>query len=249
MAEDSLSGTLSVAGKEGLDRLLLAPVYLIHEIFAALVPGVVFVGLLLINGNRVATSLFQNSLLGYRTRLLLALVLAYIFGKISVIPAEVAIRFSVKRWAKSIAKSESSESRDTVKKLVIGMFVLPAIFKAEHVLDYLILSLTVASFYISTGVTLLVFAVLANGRSIRATSIAIGLLFCARGFVGMQNTFKETFAAMLGVALSDRILKMLAGTPAEILQAGIQLLTKYGVTASAASSKPDTGSPGTNGKT
>ena len=52
--------SLPEGAKQGVERLLLAPVYLIYEIVAVLFPGVLFLILLLAKGNHSVVSAFQN---------------------------------------------------------------------------------------------------------------------------------------------------------------------------------------------
>src|SRR5208337_3111512 len=100
----ALAGQVKEQAKQGVDRLLLAPVYLVYEIVAVLFPGVLFIVLLLFKGNHSAVAAFSNPLLGYKTKLLVALLLGYLAGQVFSIPAENMRRHFSEKFQKEIGQ-------------------------------------------------------------------------------------------------------------------------------------------------
>jgi len=82
MADENIPGKVS----DGLDRLLFGPVYLVAEVISSVLPGLLFYLLLLLNKNQLVVSLFHLDFIGYRTKLLLVVFIAYMIGNAFGIP-------------------------------------------------------------------------------------------------------------------------------------------------------------------
>src|SRR6266481_4397835 len=132
-----LAGPLKEHAKEGVERLLLAPVFLIYEIVAVLFPGVLFLILLLVKGNHSVVAALQSPLLGYKTKLFVALLLGYLAGKVFSIPAEGLRNYFTEEFAKEVGQPGSKLIPDLTKRFLVGVFLLPGLFASEHALDYL----------------------------------------------------------------------------------------------------------------
>ena len=225
-----LAGPLKEHAKEGVERLLLAPVFLIYEIVAVLLPGVLFIILLLAKGNHSVVAALQTPLLGYKTKLCVALVLGYLAGKVFSIPTDGLRAEFTERFTKEVQQAGSRRLPDLAKKFVIGVFVLPKLFAVEHVLDYIVLSLMNVSFSATTGTVLLVSSLIPGDYVFRWIEFAIGALLLIRGYNGFRTTL-ELAVSMLGVSLSESIRKLFPGGLADGLEAALKLAASQSTTA------------------
>jgi hypothetical protein len=75
-------------------QLLLAPMYLLYEVYAALIPGILFLLLFLLKGSRfIASAVLATAMLGYKTKIVLALVVAFVIGKITLSSVSIVCHF------------------------------------------------------------------------------------------------------------------------------------------------------------
>ncbi|HXR33494.1 MAG TPA: hypothetical protein VN830_07290 [Verrucomicrobiae bacterium] len=219
-----LAGPLKERAKEGVDRLLLAPVYLLYEIVAVLFPGVLFIVLLLLKGNHSVVAALQSPLLGYKTKMFVALLLGYLAGKVFSSPADgLRIHFS-ERFVKEAGEPGSTHAPAMMKRFLIGVFFLPGLFASEHALDYLVLALMNVSFSVTTGVVLLVSSLIPGDHNLRWGEAAIGALLMVRGYRGFRGCL-ELAVSMLGLTLSGMAQKLFPGNLAAGLKVALQLMS------------------------
>jgi len=225
-----LEGPLKEHAKEGVERLLLAPVFLIYEIVAVLFPGVLFLILLLAKGNHSVVAALQASLLGYKTKLFVALVLGYLAGKVFSIPTDGLREYASERFWKEVNQTGSKRLPDLAKRFVVGAFLLPKLFAVEHVLDYIVLSLMNVSFNTTTGTVLLVSSLIPGDHFFRWIEFASGALLLIRGYKGLR-TYWELIVSMLGITHSDSFRKLFPGGFVDAFEAALKL--------AASNSKPE----------
>src|SRR5260370_29844803 len=147
-----LAGPLKERAKEGVERILLAPVFLIYEIIAVLFPGILFIILLVVKGDHGVVSALQSPLLGYKTKLFVALLLGYVAGKVFSIPTDGLRDYFTQQFVKEIGQPESKQMPGLMKRFLVGVFFLPGLFASEHALDYLMVALMSVSFSVTTGI-------------------------------------------------------------------------------------------------
>jgi hypothetical protein len=207
---DPLVSPIKGGAKEGVERLLLAPVYLIYEIVAVLLPGVLFIILLLAKGNHSVISAFQNPILGYKTKICIAIVLAYLAGKVFSGPADGLRVHFTEKFTKEAQNPNSKTTHDLAKKFLIGVYFLPGLYASEHALDYLVMMMMNVSFSVTTGIVLLISACIPGDHSFRWVELAVGVLLLIRGYRGYRVSL-EFSVYMLGVTLSSEIQKLAPG--------------------------------------
>ena len=213
-----LAGPLKEHAKEGVERLLLAPVFLIYEIVAVLFPGVLFIILLLVKGNHTVVAALQSPLLGY------------LAGKVFSTPADGLREHFSKRFWKEVNQTGSKLFPDLLKKFVVGAFVLPGLYAVEHALDYLVLSLMNISFSITTGTVLLVSSLIPGDHVFRWIEFASGALLIIRGCKGFR-TYLELTVSMLGITFSEPIRKLFPGGFADAFDAALKFAASESTTA------------------
>lgn len=71
---------------EGVNKLLLAPLYLVYDILTALLPGILFCVLILGKGVHAPAAALGSSLVGYKTKVFLGAVVSYLVGRFFRLP-------------------------------------------------------------------------------------------------------------------------------------------------------------------
>jgi hypothetical protein len=216
-----LVGPLKERAKDGVDRLLLAPVFLIGEIVAVLFPGILFTVLLLVKGNHSVLSGLQSTILGYRTKLFVALVFSYLAGTVFSYPAGVLLSYRMKKWGKQLESPE--HSKDATQKFYLGVFLLPSFFGTEHTLDYFVLSIISVFAQVSTGAVLLVSSLIPGDHGFRWIEAGVGAFLCVRGYQQIQMAFNIA-VALFGISLSETIKKIIPGN-LSMLEVGLRLMS------------------------
>jgi hypothetical protein len=231
--------------KEGVDRLLLAPVYLVYEIVAVLFPGVIFLLLLLVKGNHAVVAALQSPLLGYKTKLCIALLIGYLAGKVFSIPADGLWNYFGKRFVKEAVQPGSRHLPDLAKRFLTGAFFLPRLYASEHALDYLVMALMNFSFGVTTGIVLLISSLIPGDHSLRLVEAVTGVLLLVRGHKGVRSCLEMTIS-MLGLAHSAMVQKLFPGDKTDAMQAALKvmsLLDKLGQSPTTPSTTPQPPSP------
>jgi hypothetical protein len=203
MEEDIRKKTLS-----GVDRLLLAPGYFVFEIMAILLPGVVFLALLVLKGEYYALLMLNSAALGYKTKLALGLVFSYLIGKILETPGANFERIASSRHAKKSGNADQPMAqKEITKTFLTGVFFLPGLFSRSHALDYLVLARTQHFFSTGCGSALMLASVFPGDGNLRIVELVIGSLFVLRGYVGIQAA--PVFAStMLGLSMTGEFEKL-----------------------------------------
>jgi hypothetical protein len=194
--------------RQGVDRLLLAPVFLLYEIVSVLIPGLLFVVLLFVKGNHSLVAAMQSQLLGYKTKLSIAALFAYVAGKVFNLPANSLFKSSVDRWRAEIAKP-GPKLQSSREAFATGVFLLPGLFAREHILDYIIVQAMNAAFQLSTGLVLVVSS-LFPGDHLRFVEALVGLVLSVFGYRAFMN-LPTILAALLGLAMSAEFQKLFPG--------------------------------------
>ena len=205
----NLSAQVQKSGREGLDRLLLAPVFLIYEVFAVFVPGLLFMLLLLLKGNHTIVTALQSSLLGYKTKLAIAALFAYLAGKIFNLPTNYLLPWCIQKWSVGL-QPQSKQMKNARQTFVLGVFLLPSLFGTEHTLDYFVLTMMNASFQLSTGLVLVVSSLFPAGDQFRRIEGLLGIVLCVVGYRSFV-TLPTMLIAMLGIGMSGTLQKILPG--------------------------------------
>jgi hypothetical protein len=191
MADESIPGKVS----DGLDRLLFGPVYLVAEVISSVLPGLLFYLILLLNRNQLALSLFHVDFIGYRTKLLLVVFIAYMIGKAFGIPhAIVAPMIWERLLPLEINKKKKKDENEILQYLAAGAIALPTFFGPSRILDHLVLGQAMLVFNFSSGMALIVGGLLPGDSTYRAIELIVGTCFLAASIVG-QKPFVGAVAA------------------------------------------------------
>jgi hypothetical protein len=245
LSEDaSIPGVVTKASKEGFERLLFAPTFLIAEVFSILLPGVLFILLLLAKSNHAVVAAFQTNLLGYKTRIIVALISAYLLGTVFAIPSQLIFKLQLWIWGKRYRDTQSPHFRDGLNKFLLGAFVLPRLIGTEHTLEYMVLAAMLPAFHVTTGVALIC-ASFFPGDGFRWLEAAFGSVFFLRGYATWDKTVGHG-VVLFGVSFSETIPKIFPGVEfSKLYPAILNFLSGQKIAistqpiAQAASSSPD----------
>lgn len=102
--------------KPDLHRTLLGPLSLATEIFGALLPGCVFVALVSIKRGWISPAL-SYSLLGYKTKIGLAIFASYIIGK--VLLSVITLSVQLGKWMIVKLKGKPKEAAEAKPQTVL----------------------------------------------------------------------------------------------------------------------------------
>ncbi len=192
MADENIPGKVT----DGLDRLLFGPVYLVAEVISSVLPGLLFYLLLLLNKNQLVVSLFHLDFIGYRTKLLLAVFIAYMIGKAFGIPhAIVAPIIWQKLLPFEINTKKKKEDKEILQYLAAGAIGLPTFLGPSRILDHLVLGQAMLVFYFSSGMALVVAGFLQGDPTFRAIELIVGTCFLAASVMGQKSFVGVVVAA------------------------------------------------------
>ena len=178
-----------------VSRLLFSPLFLIYEIVAVLMPGTLFGVLLLAKRNSVVMAAAGSTILGYRTKLCLAVFLCYLVGRAFKLPIEIAYQFLSTR----VTELGASAAPDMLKRMLIGSAVLPGLFGKALPADYIGLAYTNLSFCFNTGLVLSVSSAIPGDHYLRLVELIVGLLMLLSGALQVRP-FVQSAVAWLGAS-------------------------------------------------
>lgn len=181
---------------EGVNKFLFAPMYLVYDIFTALVPGVLFSVLLFIKQIYGPFALLNSAALGYKTKICLGLLLSYIVGRFFRIPVELLLARYLKREMGKVSKS-AEPPIDFVKNFFVGALAFPQLFKKVQPLDLMVLVITNMVFTCTTGSALIVAALIPGDGILRLIEAGIGFVMVLE-MTASSKGFLRTFAVLLG---------------------------------------------------
>jgi len=216
--------------KTDLHRVLLGPLSLATEIYGALFPGCVFTALLCVKRgwlNRV----LSYPLLGYKTKIILALFASYIVGKLVLSIITLSADMSV--WFRRRAKRQKEvpqqpegtsllvsllnhfntlveQSPDVVQAFLGGIAAGPFLTGKSQGIEHYSAMEAGAIFYLSTGVVFISSAAIPGDGNWRVVEATIGVILLARG---LKSWFArdEMAAGLIGAALHDYLTGLQPG--------------------------------------
>jgi hypothetical protein len=196
-------------------QLLLAPMYLLHELYAALIPGVIFLFLFLLKGSHFMASAFSTTaMLGYKTRLVLLTVIAFVIGKVmqSVVVLGCQWLAAIWRWPVTLIKRRQktlsgtpekklTESDQDCRHLLIGVFKGITLAKDGSEFDQHERQRATAGFLMNLGCVLLI-AGCYPGDGLRAYELAGGVMCMITG-VAQSNELHLVYSYAFGLGLGN----------------------------------------------
>jgi len=212
-----------VSGKaiEGITGLLLAPFFFVTEIFGVLMPGALFFVLLCAKGNPFAEAVLRTGIVGYRTKLVVCLLVSYFLGKVLSLPESILTNMMVRKaFPKKAEEPEKNELRKILEFFVGGAIILPLLFGRSRTIDYIAIAYTDVAFHTTSGFALLAASAIPGDGSFRYVELIVGV---AMFLVGLQKAkgLALAVAAFLGMSVTDLLAKLPPSTIAAVIKAAL----------------------------
>ena len=160
---------------DSAQRLLLGPLYLLGEFTGAFLPGCILLALLYSKGVGPVVSGINSGGLGYRTKLALAGLAAYIIGK--------SISSAIE-WVQDLIPGSEPEffakMEEVPKQIILGAAMGPLFRSRGGELEYYVAVHAGVMFELSSGLALVIASAIPGDKT-RLIQVAVGLLLLASG--------------------------------------------------------------------
>lgn len=199
---------------KGITQLLLNPLFLLNHILGTIVPGALLILLLGLKGNVLLRDGWLNPLFGYKTKVAIFLMIAYVIGSALRLPLTWigALLKPLRPKVEPILKGQ----QPVVSKM-FGAVISDGVLLANPALiDRLSHSQTNAAFHIGTGTALLVAACVPGDGSLRWIEALLGIgMFCAG--ILKARTYQDEAIGAVGIGFANILAGM---TPNQFIVAG-----------------------------
>lgn len=227
--------------KPDLQRTLLGPLSLATELFGALIPGSVFLILTCVKC-RWASPILTYSLIGYGTKVVLAVLASYVIGKVSL-SAIGLISDSTEWLGRKLSASEKEEplpanptalqslvrvgfslterAPSWFKNLLVGMAGASVLSNKSDLFHHYTASKAESSFHLNTGLLLILASLIPGDGNFRALEALSGAILLA---AGIKQTFEHhlLMAGFFGTVINEYLTRQspekVIGTLAGILK-------------------------------
>jgi len=193
---------------KGINQLLLSPLYLLNHILGVLMPGSFFILLLALKGNVLLRNGWTNPLFGYKTKVALFLMLAYVIGSMLRLPLQwfaAAFKPFLQKTPATVFKNQPPE----VQKALTAILTDGVLIAKPFLLDRLSLRQSDVAFHVGVGIALLVAAFVPGDGSLRWLEAVLGTAMFVSGFRKGKDLVDETIGA-IGIGLAHVIGGMTA---------------------------------------
>jgi hypothetical protein len=199
---------------KGISQLLLSPLFLLNHILGTVVPGALLILLLALKGNLLLRAGWINPLFGYKTKVAIFVMLAFVVGSMLRLPLQL-IAMAIKPFAPKAAQEATIflKGQSDVVRQIVGAAMTDGVLLARPALmDRLSLLQTDAAFHAGIGTALLVAASISGDGSLRLLEGVLGL---AMFLVGIRNGrhYNEQTLSVVGIGIVDILGSM---TPQQI---------------------------------
>lgn len=201
---------------KSISQLLLSPLFLMNHILGTLVPGAVLILLLALKGNMLLHAGWVNPLFGYKTKVALFVMLAFVLGSMLKLPLQL-MSMAIKPFVPNPApESAFLNGQPDVVRQILGAAMTDGVLLARPpLMDRLSLLQTDAAFHIGMGTALLVAAFVSGDGSLRLLEVLLGF---AMFLVGVRKAthYNQQALSIVGIGIVDILGKM---TPQQITMA------------------------------
>jgi hypothetical protein len=210
------------SGSSALAALLFGPVFLAAEFVGNIFPGLIFYLVLILKKNPLACALFELPFLGYRAKLVVALFVAFVIGKLLGTPyAMLQAGVFPGNSAVQLEKVKRPKGQELILHLVVGAVVMPSLIGKSRLMDYLAIANAGVYFSFSSGLALMIAsAIPGDGQAFRIIELVVGVLFIVAGYVQATH-FATALVAFAGMSLREFVEKI----PAASLPAMVPAIT------------------------
>jgi hypothetical protein len=204
---------------KGISQLLLSPLFLLNYVFGTVLPGALFLMLLGLKGNVVLRDAWLSPMFGYKTKVAIFCVLAFVVGSAVRLPLLwlfAFLRFVMPKHLfpkNEVILSQVLKDKSPALSKMLGAVVTDGVLLANSfLLDRLSHTHADAAFHIGTGTALMIAACVPGDGSLRYIEALAGFgMFCAG--IKKARLYQEQVLGALGIGLAN----ILAGiTPFQV---------------------------------
>ena len=147
---------------EGLRGLLLGPLVLLAELVGALIPGVLFLILLIVKRVPEATAAIGTTFIGYRTKIACGLVISFLIGRLFLIPANLLQARLLSFGTQDLNLFDANKQGSIFDKLtkegkkLLGGALMTGFLRGATPWEHYMVAMSEGGFRLSTGFALLV---------------------------------------------------------------------------------------------
>lgn len=198
---------------EGIRSLLLGPMSLLAELMGGLIPGAIF--LLLLVGKHVpeANSAIGFGFMGYKTKVACGLLVAFVIGRMFLMPVTLIesrfFRINPDELKMPFDPNKSGSLWERLnprlKKLLEGVF-LAGFLRGSTSFEHLIVIKSEVDFRLSMGLALITAASIPGDGRMRWAELLVGLFFLAFGIL-FGRKLADFGLSMIGMSAIDIFLK------------------------------------------
>jgi hypothetical protein len=223
--------------KSDLQRILLGPLSLASDLYGALIPGGVFLILVSVKRQWI-TAILSYPLLGYKTKVAIALLASYIAGKVIVSVISFAQRLAgwvMKRFAKKGPAKPQPEIQNQLqyvftvlskalansrglRTFFVGLLGGSLLSNQFQIFDHYTAQEAGASFHLSTGLALVVCSLIPGDGHFRVVEAAAGVILLFQGIIETSET-DMILASSYGLSLNSYLTSL----KPEQLSAGLKV--------------------------
>jgi hypothetical protein len=194
---------MSELGDKGLSQLLLSPLFLFRDILGTIIPGTLLMLLFGLKGNALLRGMWLDPLFGYKTKVVIFLMLAFVLGNILKLPIVLIASLVKKEEVVPWLKGQSPE----VQKMIGAVITDGVILSTPGLVDRLSLFQADGAFHIGTGIALMVAAFVPGDGSLRWIEGVLGVgMFVAGILKGRQ--YADEVLRVIGIGTANVLARM-----------------------------------------
>lgn len=221
--------------KQEMNSLLFSPVYLLNQCLGIIVPGMLLLLLLALKGNQLIHEAWFITSLGYKTKVALFLMLAYIIGSMLRAPFHWLAMMISKRGVDTPIGDQMKGQPPEIIKVVKGAIADGVIFATPGLLDRLSHYQTDGAFHIGIGSALLVASCVPGDGHLRWLEVILGVGMFLAG-IRKAHLYKDEVLNVMGIGFAHVLGRM---SKEQLVLAGL-VFRSLGIKAASGGEEPKT---------
>ncbi|MBZ5596940.1 MAG: hypothetical protein LAN83_01345 [Acidobacteriia bacterium] len=198
---------------EGLRGLLLGPLVLLAELVGALIPGVLFLILLIVKRVPEATAAIGTTFIGYRTKIACGLVISFLIGRLFLIPANLLQARLLSFGTQDLNLFDANKQGSIFDKLtkegkkLLGGALMTGFLRGATPWEHYMVAMSEGGFRLSTGFALLVACLIPGDGRMRTVELLGGMFFVGFGVLHGRAT-RGLALALIGSSAAEGFLSL-----------------------------------------
>jgi hypothetical protein len=183
------------------------------ELVGALIPGVLFVLLLIVKHVPEATAAIGTTVIGYRTKIACGLLISFVIGRLFYIPVSLLQTRLLLLGAENLQLIDDKKQGSFIQKLTKEggqLFLSPMVsglLRGASTWEHLHVAQSEVAFRLSTGFAFVVASLIPGDGRMRVAELLAGLFFVGFG-VRQGREMRGLVLVLLGSSAADGFLKL-----------------------------------------